>query len=177
VGPYHHPWRAWARISRGTRITINDDTGEVVRTPPAHGIGPGHGKMHVFPVKSRQPTHPIMSGLPETWLHGEDELWHVMRGPAEDIEILASAYSDPDQRGTGEHEPLLWTVNHGKGRVFVSVLGHGQEAIHCVGHQTLLARGVEWVASGDVTIGVPRDFPKDKTTSVVMPEDVIWSSE
>ena len=31
--------------------------------------------------------------------------------------------------------------------------------LNCIGFQTLLARGVEWVASGRVTIPIPPDFP------------------
>lgn len=172
-----NPWKAWQSISTGYRIFIDDATGEVVRTPPFHGIGPGHGKRHAFPVKSRRPDHPIMRGIPYVWLHGEDELYHVMRGPAENIDILASAYSAKDQRGTGEHEPVLWTVTQGRSRVVASVLGHGPESVYCVGHQTLLARGVEWAATGAVTIPVPKDFPNKDESSVISPGEVLWSSE
>jgi len=100
-----------------------------------------------------------------------------MRGPAENIDILASAYSAKDQGGTGEHEPVLWAVTPGGGRVVASVLGHGPEAVHCVGHQTFLARGLEWTATGAETIPVPKDFPEEEKVSVVNPEDVLWSSE
>jgi hypothetical protein len=31
--------------------------------------------------------------------------------------------------------------------------------LDCVGFQTLLARGVQWAASGHVTIPIPKDFP------------------
>lgn len=171
------PWRAWRRIRQGICITIDDATGEVVRSSPDHGIGPQHGKKHEFPIKSRNFDHPIMSGIPDIWLHSEDELYHSMRGPAENIEILASAYSAEEQGGTGEHEPILWTVAPEKGRVVASVLGHGPEGIHCVGHQTFLARGVEWAATGAVTIPIPKDFPEEKEVSIIDPEDVQWSSE
>ena len=144
-------------------------------SPPDQGIGPTHGTKHEFPVKSRLPEHPIVSGIPNVWLHGEDELYHAQRGPAENIEILASAYSAEEEKGTGEHEPVLWTVTYGKGRVFASVLGHGPEAVHCVGHQTYLARGLEWAATGAVTIPVPEGFPEEKKVSIISPGDVLWS--
>ena len=100
-----------------------------------------------------------------------------MRGPAEQIEILASAYDAKEIGGTGFHEPVFWTVNPGEGRVVASVLGHGREPNHCVGHQTLLARGVEWAATGAVTIPIPQDFPEEEKLSIVNPEDVQWYSE
>ena len=35
-----------------------------------------------------------MKGLPEEWMHARDELYDRMRGPAENLTVLATAYSD-----------------------------------------------------------------------------------
>ncbi len=47
---------------------------------------------------------------------------------------------------------MLWTVNYGKGRVFVAVMGHDAEATKNPEFTITLARGAEWAATGKVTI-------------------------
>ncbi len=70
------------------------------------GPSGGHGKQHEFLIVNRAPEHPIMQGLPAKWMHATDELYHALRGPAENITVLGSAYSSKDMGGTGEDEPL-----------------------------------------------------------------------
>jgi type 1 glutamine amidotransferase len=130
------------------------------------GVGGSHGAQHAFLVEIRDPSHPITAGLPVKWMHAKDELYDRLRGPAENLHVLATAYSDPDTRGAGFHEPMLMTISYGKGRVFHTTLGHALEAIQCVGFITTLQRGAEWAATGKVTQKVPSDFPTaDKTSS------------
>lgn len=130
------------------------------------GRGGSHGDRHEFLIEARQPDHPIMQGLPSEWLHAEDELYDRMRGPALDLTVLASAFSEPDTRGTGEHEPMLMTIHYNQGRIFHTTLGHDVTAMSCVGFQTTLLRGAEWAATGEVTIPVPDDFPGSDMVSV-----------
>jgi len=118
-----------------------------------------HGRQHEFKIIVRDSNHPIMKGLPIEWLHAQDELYDRMRGPAKYTEFLATAYSDPQTGGSGEHEPVLLTVKYGKGRVFHTMLGHGPEAMRCVGFIATLQRGAEWAATGNVTQKLPADFP------------------
>lgn len=35
------------------------------------------------------------------------------------------------------------------------------QAIQCVGFQTLMARGAEWAATGKVTVPIPQEFPSE----------------
>jgi type 1 glutamine amidotransferase len=49
------------------------------------------------------------------------------------------------------HQPMLWTVDYGKGRVFVTALGHDPAAMGSAGFITTLVRGSEWAATGKVT--------------------------
>ena len=123
--------------------------------------GPGghHGKRHPFVITTRNASHPIMKGLPAEWMHAEDELYDSLRGPAKNINLLATAYSDPSTNGTGEHEPMLFTLPYGKGRVFHTTLGHDLTALKCVGFVTTFARGTEWAATGKVTLKAPANFP------------------
>jgi type 1 glutamine amidotransferase len=141
----------------GPYLYIND-TGSVVRDPSA-GEGGHHGPQHEFAIRVRDAEHPIMKGLPREWMHTKDELYDRLRGPAEDLHILATAFSAPEHDGTGRHEPMLMTLKYGNGRVFHTALGHADYSMKCVGFITTLQRGAEWAATGGVTIGVPEDFP------------------
>lgn len=148
----------WRLKTMGARIGF-DDSGQQFRIESGEGPDSGHGKRHAFPIAVRAPDHPIMQGMPTTWMHARDELYHGLRGPAKELTVLATAYSDPAQDGTGVHEPMAWTVNFGKGRIFHTPLGHDVSAMKCVGFITLVLRGSEWAATGEVTIPIPSDFP------------------
>ena len=123
------------------------------------GGGGHHGAQHQFLMATRAAEHPIMAGLPAKWMHGQDELYDHLRGPAQNVTVLASAFSAKDKGGTEDDEPLLMTINYGKGRVFHTALGHALDAINDVGFATTFQRGTEWAATGKVTQKVPADFP------------------
>lgn len=138
-----------------------DKDGKVVRdmTP---GNGGNHGPQLEFPIVIRDREHPIVKGMPLEWLHAKDELYDKLRGPAKDMQILATAESQI----TGRAEPMMMTISYGKGRVFHTPMGHAEYSQQCVGFITTLQRGTEWAATGKVTIPVPDDFPTaDKSTS------------
>jgi len=134
------------------------------------GKGGSHGPQHEYLVKTRNPEHPIMKGLPSSWMHTKDELYQQLRGPGINMDILATAYADTAFKGTGRDEPALFTITYGKGRIFQTVLGHvGKDtdeypAVECVGFITTLQRGAEWAVSGQVTQEVPVEFPNSVST-------------
>ncbi|MCA9176593.1 MAG: ThuA domain-containing protein [Planctomycetales bacterium] len=141
----------------GPYVYLNDE-GKLVRdTSP--GRGGHHGPQHPFTVIVRDGEHPITKGMPREWLHVRDELYDMLRGPAENMQVLATAYADKDKGGTGRHEPMIFTVSYGKGRVFHTPMGHGDYSQECVGFITTLLRGTEWAATGKVTLPIPDDFP------------------
>jgi len=134
-------------------------SGETVRDT-AKGGGGHHGSQHPFQVIIRDDKHPITQGLPRAWMHAQDELYDKLRGPAENMQILATAYADPSTGGSGRHEPMIFTLNYGKGRIFHTPMGHADYSMECVGFITTLIRGTEWAATGKVTYtAIPDDFP------------------
>lgn len=129
------------------------------------GRAGAHGARWPYKVENRQPEHPILKGLPKSWMHAGDELYMTLRGPGKNMNVIASAYADPANRGTGRDEPVLMTLSYGKGRIFHTVMGHDVAAISCVGFTVTLQRGTEWAATGKVTQKVPANFPTESSVS------------
>ena len=135
-----------------------DQSGKLVRdTSP--GRGGHHGPQHEFSVIVRDPDHPITKGMPREWMHTQDELYDMLRGPGENMHILATAFADEQKGGTGRHEPMMMTIEFGEGRVFHTPMGHSEVSMQCVGFIATLQRGAEWAATGKVTQSIPKDFP------------------
>ena len=138
--------------------------GKLISDPAPDPAG-RHGLRKPFRITARAPDHPIMRGLPAEWMHATDELYTRLRGPGKNMTVLATAYADPANSGTGFDEPMLMALNWGKGRIFHTTLGHDATALSCVGFITTFRRGTEWAATGRVTQKVPKDFPTADTVS------------
>ncbi len=130
------------------------------------GRGGGHGPMQAFAVDVRSPDHPITKGLPPRFAHVEDELYGWLRGPAKNLTVLATAFAPKEKGGADEHEPVLFTVKYGRGRVYQNALGHLPEQLKSVAFIATFLRGCEWAATGEVTQEVPDDFPGPDQPSV-----------
>jgi uncharacterized protein len=99
-----------------------------------------------------------------------DELFANLRWqPEGSYHVLATAYDDHSlyserdtqaKPGAGINEPILWTTEFGKGRVFVTALGHGPEDTENPAFKITFARGAEWVTTGKVTIPIPPELAK-----------------
>lgn len=157
----------WRNANYGKRLTLNEE-GKPVITDKGDGPGAGHGPQHEYAIVTRDVEHPVMKDIPREWMHSKDELYHGQRGPAQSMNVLATAYSAKDKRGTGTNEPMVWWIPFGKGRVFTTVMGHADYSMKCVGFQTITARGCEWAAKdGKVTLPVPKNFPTAEKVSAV----------
>ena len=159
----------WSGRDEGAGPYVYIEDGEVVRDYSPGRAG-AHGPPHEFVVQSLNPSHPILKGLPEKWMHTVDDLYDRLRGPATNMEILAYAYSAEKSGGTGRNEPLLMTITYGKGRIFHTTLGHARDdargdrffpAMECAGFVVTTQRGAEWAATGKVTQAVPAAFPTE----------------
>ena len=161
------PWQAynemiglgWRPVSFGPGIVIADDD-SVIIIPQGSGNPPNHPKMFDFQIHVRNTHHPITAGMPPVWMHPFEQLTHGQHGPAEGLTILTYAHSPV----TNQNEPMDWVRDYGRGRVYTTMLGHTWAGdpcpnLDCVGFQTLLARGVQWAATGHVSIPIPTDFP------------------
>ena len=134
----------------------------------------GHGKRHRFNVKPIDQTHPITQGVLPFMTH--DELWH--KAPIQPgATVLATAYSSVDQGGSGDEEEMLVVRPFGDGRAVNLLLGHDATAMETPSFGMLLARSVEWAATGVVTTPartVSWEHTSDALT-LSMNGEVLWT--
>jgi uncharacterized protein len=146
----------WRDKDFGPSLVIGPD-GNVVTIPAGQGRDPGHGPRRDFEVTVLDADHPVTRGMPKHWIQPSEQLTHGQHGPASGLTILTYAWSEDVK----ENEPMDWVRNYGRGRVYTTMLGHtwaGEDNpnLRCRTFQVLLARGVEWAASGKVTISAPQ---------------------
>lgn len=104
----------------------------------------GHGPRGNFKVKVADPKDPVMGGISD--FETNDELYAKLQG-SKSIHVLATADSDWSHRT----EPLAFTLEYGRGRVFQEAFGHDRAAILVPMVQKLIVQGCEWAATGKVS--------------------------
>jgi len=121
------------------------------------GKGGNHGPQHEFAITLHNTEHPITKGMPPVWMHSKDELYDSLRGPAENLEVLAERRRRHHRQGRADDACAQLMARaasphaHGPRRLL-----HGSK-----GFQETLERGTEWAATGTVerTAALPADFP------------------
>jgi type 1 glutamine amidotransferase len=103
----------------------------------------GHGPRSVFKAKIADKDNPITKGIED--FDQDDELYAKLQGDAF-IHVLATADSDWSKAT----EPLVFTLDYGKGRTFHHTFGHDVKALQTPAVQKLIIRGTEWAATGAV---------------------------
>jgi uncharacterized protein len=124
-----------------------------------------HSPPHNFTVEIKDPNHPVTRGLRARLPQPNDELYANLKWQPEGAyHVLATAWDDHARYqgkakqptpGPGLHHPMLWTVQYGQGRVFVTALGHDVPAVRTPTFITTFTRGAEWAATGKVTLPAP----------------------
>lgn len=106
-----------------------------------------HGKIVPFEVKITDSKHPITQGMSNFWI--TDELWVEME-QQDANQVICTAYAPVSNNGSDHNEPVAICRRQGKGRCFYLVLGHDVVAMQNPGWKTLMQRGTEWAAFGNV---------------------------
>ena len=100
----------------------------------------GHGPRGPFAAKIADKDHPATQGVAD--FQADDELYAKLQGDAP-IHVLVTADSDWSK----QTEPLAFTLDYGKGRVFHEAFGHDAKALSNPAVQKLIIQGVEWAAN------------------------------
>jgi uncharacterized protein len=150
----------WRDKSFGPGLIV-DENERVAIVPAGMGFQPGHGPRHDFEMTVLDTMHPITKGMPKQWMHPSEQLTHGQHAPAnprhgaveKEVRVLTYAWSEDSK----EREPMDWVRSWERGRVYVTMLGHTWKNepnpnLEDVNFRTLFARGVEWAASGRVTL-------------------------
>jgi len=109
----------------------------------------GHGPRGTFQAKIVDPKNPITRGAKD--FEADDELYAKLLVGDEKINVLVAA----DSEWSKQNEPLVFTKDYGKGRMFQFCFGHDVKALENPSVGRIFARGVEWAATGAVTRGGP----------------------
>jgi len=99
----------------------------------------GHGPRSTFRAVVVDKSGPITKGIGD--FEQDDELYAKLQGDAP-IHVLVQAHSDWSQ----QVEPLAFTLDYGKGRVFHHTFGHDAKAINTPEVKALIAQGTAWAA-------------------------------
>lgn len=159
----------WRDRTFGTAIAVSDD-GRLQRFVPGEGESTGHGPRFDALI-TRLGDHPIHRGLPRQWTAADIEVYYFVRGPAKRVQVLSYA-REPK---TGLNWPTEWVVRYGRGRVYTSTFGHVWKGdtepvtVRDIGVQTLLVRGLQWLAGRRVDATLPENFPTADATSIGPP--------
>jgi type 1 glutamine amidotransferase len=106
--------------------------------------GPQHDRRGPFTVRIVDPAHPATRGLKD--FETDDELYTCLVGDGP-VHLLAEAKSSVD----GKEHPMAFVQEYGKGRVFVTTLGHDVKAITNSAAPQLIRQGVAWAAKAPET--------------------------
>jgi type 1 glutamine amidotransferase len=98
-----------------------------------------HGPQQPLDVKTLVSDHPIMTGFPQDWKTGNEELYAILKVWPKTT-VLAQAYATDNKR---DH-PVIWTNTYGEGRVFGTTLCHHTHTMNNPAYLDMLTRGLLW---------------------------------
>lgn len=137
--------------------------------------GTGHGEFHRFDVEIVDKDHPITRGMAGMKDH-PDELYHRLANPQGARPRMLMRAMSAEKGGSGQVEPMAFTLEYGKGRVFATPLGHvwanqasTKASVLDPQFRALVARGAEWAATGEVTL--PATWSDTRMHNRLTPEE------
>lgn len=101
-----------------------------------------HEHQSKYPVTVTEKDHPTMKNFPADYKTPMDELY-IVEKVWPNTKVLATTKSEK----TGEVQPVFWTNQYGKGRVFGTTYGHSNDTFADPVFLKTLVRGIVW-ASG-----------------------------
>jgi uncharacterized protein len=126
-----------------------------------------HEHQSKYPVKLEKPDHPIMKGFPTDYKTPMDELY-IVEKVWPNTTVLASTASEK----TGDIQPVFWTNQYGKARVFGTTYGHSNDTFSDPIFLKTLIQGVVW-ASGRTEETKPKKKLLFYTKSAGFEHDVV----
>ena len=103
-------------------------------------VGFRHGDINL--MMHQRTKHPVLRNMSKLDL--TDETYWKMTGDLKPDRVLASAIEDKEPR------PQMWSLEQGRGRVFVSIPGHYSHTFDDPLFRILLLRGIAWSAGEPV---------------------------
>lgn len=100
-----------------------------------------HDHQSKYPLKVVAADHPILQGFPAHWTTPMDELY-IIEKVWPNTKVLATAVSEK----TGDLQPVMWTNEYGKARIFGVSFGHSRETFSEGPFLDALIRGLQWSA-------------------------------
>ena len=98
-----------------------------------------HQAKGAITVKTVEKEHPIMKSLPDTWTTPQGELYNIKK-----VWDTATTLATGEGAKKGEHHPVVWVNQYGKGRTFGTTMGHHNETMLADPYLDLVTRGLLW---------------------------------
>jgi type 1 glutamine amidotransferase len=111
------------------------------------GIFDGHPAQQVAVLRPVVRDHPATAHLGAEWRRKDE--WYAFRNLAQDnrvlLEVDEKSYVPQKGKEMGDHHPMTWCKEVGKGRMFYTALGHTKESFSEPDFIKHLDGGVKWV--------------------------------
>ncbi|KRV49799.1 hypothetical protein AQ490_19080 [Wenjunlia vitaminophila] len=105
-----------------------------------HQQGPGRHRIH---LTAEHADHPVIAGLDDFDIHAEP--YWTLNDPLNDV-LATVTFDADDTRQRSTSIPAAWVRTWGKGRVFVSTVGHSPDDFRNPHVRTLTERGLLWAS-------------------------------
>jgi type 1 glutamine amidotransferase len=105
-------------------------------------------------IKVVKADHPVMVGLPATWVQAKEELYVITKQWPECVPLAVCTAQDGKDKG--KDQPVVWANTHNKVRIFGTSLGHPNSTFQDATYLDVLARGLLWACDKLDAKGQPK---------------------